>query len=140
MTLHNIPEGLAVGFAFGMARMAGIPATYVAALGLALGIGFQNLPEGAAVSLPMKMALKSKHKAFLYGMCSAVVEPIFAVIGYLFIGYLQPVQPWLLAFSAGAMIFVVADELLPQTKLEKDNLGAWGVMIGFLSMMILDMF
>ena len=138
MTLHNIPEGLAVGFAFGAARVAGAGSAYIAALGLAFGIGFQNLPEGAAVSLPMKTALKSKHKAFAYGLCSAVVEPFFALIGYFFIGYLQPLQPWLLAFSAGAMIFVVADELLPQTQEEKGSLGAWGFMTGFVAMMILD--
>ena len=139
MTLHNIPEGLAVGFAFGVASLTGTRLAYMAALGLALGIGFQNLPEGAAVSLPMKTALNSKNKAFFYGVCSAVVEPIFAVIGYLFIGYLQPLQPWLLAFSAGAMIFVVADELLPQTKTEQSGFGAWGFMIGFVCMMILDL-
>ena len=87
----------------------------------------------------MKAALNSKNRAFFYGACSAAVEPIFAVIGYVFIGYLQPIQPWLLAFSAGAMIFVVADELLPQTKLEREELGAWGFMIGFACMMILDL-
>jgi ZIP family zinc transporter len=111
----------------------------MSALGLALGIGFQNLPEGAAVSLPMKTALKSPHKAFYYGICSAVVEPIFAVIGYLFIGSLQPLQPWLLAFAAGAMLFVVADELLPQTKGKTGCFGGWGFMIGFACMMILDL-
>ncbi len=138
MTLHNVPEGLAVGFAFGAAHLAGTAAAYIAALGLALGIGFQNLPEGAAVALPMKTALKSKSKAFLYGVCSAVVEPVFALLGYIFIGYLKPLQPWLLAFSAGAMLFVVVDELLPPTKLEKGSFGAWGFMIGFVGMMILD--
>ena len=139
VTLHNIPEGLAVGFAFGAAFSLATPAAYIAALGLAVGIGVQNLPEGAAVSLPMQTALKSKHKAFLYGALSAVVEPIFAVIGYFFAAYLQALQPWLLAFSAGAMIFVVSEELLPETKrVTKSSVGAWGVMLGFALMMILD--
>lgn len=139
VTLHNIPEGLAVGFAFGAAFSAGTPAAYVAALGLAVGVGFQNLPEGAAVSLPMQTALKSKNRAFLYGVFSAIVEPLFAVLGYFFAAYLQVLQPWLLAFSAGAMIFVVSEELLPETKGDaKSSIGAWGVMLGFALMMILD--
>ena len=139
VTLHNIPEGLAVGFAFGAAQSVGTAAAYIAALGLAVGVGVQNLPEGAAVSLPMQTALQSKHKAFLYGAWSAVVEPIFAVIGYFFAAYLQVLQPWLLAFSAGAMIFVVSEELLPETKRDiKSSIGAWGVMLGFALMMILD--
>lgn len=139
VTLHNIPEGLAVGFAFGAAFAAGTSAAYIAALGLAIGVGVQNFPEGAAVSLPMQTALQSKHKAFLYGVLSAVVEPIFAVIGYFFAAYLRVLQPWLLAFSAGAMIFVVSEELLPEAKREgSGSIGAWGVMIGFILMMILD--
>ena len=139
VTLHNIPEGLAVGFAFGAAFSLSTPAAYIAALGLAVGVGFQNLPEGAAVSLPMQTALQSKHKAFFYGVLSAVVEPVFAAIGYFFAAYLQVLQPWLLAFSAGAMIFVVSEELLPETKRDtKSSIGAWGVMLGFALMMILD--
>ena len=139
MTLHNIPEGLAVGFAFGAAYAVGTLAAYVAALGLAIGVGIQNLPEGAAVSLPIKTALNSKHKAFLYGFISAVTEPIFALIGYFFAARLQILQPWLLAFSAGAMIFVVAEELLPESQTEQgDSIGAWGAMFGFAFMMVLD--
>ncbi len=138
MTLHNIPEGLAVGFAFGAAHLAGTAAAYIAALGLAVGIGCQNLPEGAAVSLPMKTALNSKNKAFVFGVGSALAEPIFAIIGYFFVSYLRVLQPWLLAFSAGAMIFVVAEELLPETKCDGGSIGAWGVMVGFVLMMVLD--
>ena len=136
VTLHNIPEGLAVGFAFGAARTVGTSAAYLSALGLAVGVGVQNFPEGAAVSLPMQTVTKNRNKAFLYGVFSATVEPIFAVLGYFFIAHLQVLQPWLLAFSAGAMIFVVAEELLPETK--DRGFGAWGVMIGFTLMMILD--
>ncbi len=138
MTLHNIPEGLAVGFAFGAAHLAGTASAYIAALGLAIGIGCQNLPEGAAVSLPMKTALNSKNKAFLFGVWSAVAEPLFAVIGYFFVAYLRALQPWLLAFSAGAMIFVVAEELLPEAKCDGGSIGAWGLMVGFVLMMALD--
>jgi ZIP family zinc transporter len=138
ITLHNIPEGLAVGFAFGAAYATGLPASYAMALGLAVGIGVQNLPEGAAVSLPLKMTFHSPHKAFLYGVFSALAEPIFAVIGFYFSAGLQVLQPWLLAFAAGAMIFVVAEELLPASKAEGHSWGAWGVMIGFTIMMILD--
>ncbi len=139
VTLHNIPEGLAVGFAFGAALTAGTAAAYIAALGLAVGVGIQNFPEGAAVSLPMQATLKSKHKAFLCGVFSGGVEPVFAIVGYFFAAYLQILQPWLLAFSAGAMIFVVSEELLPETKRDiKSSVGAWGVMLGFALMMVLD--
>lgn len=138
VTVHNIPEGLAVGFAFGAAHSIGTPAAYFAALGLAIGMGFQNFPEGAAVTLPMQTALKSKNKAFLYGVWSALVEPVSAVIGLLFATFLRVLQPWLLAFAAGSMIFVVAEELLPASKAEDHSWGAWGVMLGFVVMMILD--
>lgn len=138
MTVHNIPEGLAVGFAFGAAHSIGTPTAHFSALMLAIGMGIQNFPEGAAVTLPMQTALKSKHKAFLYGVWSALVEPISAVIGILFATFLRVLQPWLLAFAAGAMIFVVAEELLPASKAEGHSWGAWGVMIGFTIMMILD--
>lgn len=139
ITIHNIPEGLAVGFAFGAAAALGERAAFVSALGLAIGIGIQNLPEGAAVSLPMKSVTGSRVKAFLYGMGSGSVEPIFAVIGYFLAAYLTVLQPWLLAFAAGAMIFVVAEDLIPDAKLaERPHLGTWAVMIGFVLMMILD--
>ena len=139
MTLHNIPEGLAVGFAFGGAYALGTTAAYWTALGLAFGIGIQNFPEGAAVSLPIKSAIGSPRKAFLFGAVSAIAEPIFAVIGYFFAAHLQFLQPWLLAFSAGAMIFVVAEELLPEAQRStSSSIGAWGAMVGFVFMMTLD--
>ena len=142
VTLHNIPESLAVGFAFGAAWGIGTQAAFLSALGVAIGIGIQNFPEGAAVSLPMRTALKSKHKAFLYGVLSGGVEPIFAVVGCIFAAVLYGLQPWLLAFAAGAMVFVVAQDLLPETFIEEGgrcaSIGAWGTSIGFVLMMILD--
>lgn len=139
VTIHNIPEGLAVGFAFGAAAALGQNAAFVSALGLALGIGIQNFPEGAAVSLPMRNITNSRNKAFLFGMASGAVEPVFAIIGYFLAAYIAVLQPWLLAFAAGAMIFVVAEDLIPDSKLdERPHLGAWGVMFGFAVMMILD--
>jgi len=139
VTIHNIPEGLAVGFAFGAAAILGEHAAYIAALGLAIGIGIQNFPEGAALSLPMKNITNSTKKAFLYGMGSGVVEPVFAIIGYFLAAYVAVLQPWLLSFAAGAMIFVVAEDLIPDSKLiERPHLGTWGVMAGFVVMMVLD--
>lgn len=139
VTIHNIPEGLAVGFAFGAAASSGDQAAYAAAFGLALGIGIQNFPEGAAVSLPMRNATGSRRKAYIYGMASGIVEPIFAIIGYFLAAYVGVLQPWLLAFAAGAMIFVVAEDLIPDAKIgEASHLGTWGVMAGFVIMMILD--
>ncbi len=137
--IHNIPEGLAVGFAFGAALSSGGSGGYISALGLALGIGIQNLPEGAAVSLPMKVSTGSRLKAFLYGMGSGAVEPVSAIIGLVLASALSAIQPWLLAFAAGAMIFVVAEDLIPEAKLEEHpHLGTWGVMLGFTVMMVLD--
>lgn len=137
--IHNIPEGLAVGFAFGAAALHGDTASYVAALGLAIGIGIQNFPEGAAISLPMRNETNSKHKSFLYGMASGIVEPISGAIGYFLASSLEVLQPWLLSFAAGAMIFVVAEDLIPDSKIEEHpHLGTWGVMLGFVIMMILD--
>ena len=139
VNIHNIPEGLAVGFAFGAAASSGEPASFVSALGLAVGIGIQNFPEGAAVSLPMRGVTGSRGKAFAYGMISGVVEPIFAIAGYFLASQLIVLQPWLLAFAAGAMIFVVAEDLIPDARMdEHPHLGTWGVMIGFVVMMILD--
>ena len=108
ITIHNIPEGLAVGFAFGAAAVVGTQAAMISALGLAIGIAVQNFPEGAAVSLPLKRATGSSVKSFLFGMGSGAVEPVAAIIGYFLAAYLTVAQPWLLAFAAGAMIFVVA--------------------------------
>lgn len=139
VTIHNIPEGLAVGFAFGAAKAVGNSASYAAALGLAIGIAIQNFPEGAAVSLPLKNATGSKNRAFSYGMISGIVEPIFAILGFFLSSAITSLQPWLLAFAAGAMIFVVAEDLIPDAKLEEHpHLGTWGVIIGFAVMMVLD--
>ena len=138
VTLHNIPEGLAVGFAFGLAMKLNTHEAFISAFGLALGIAIQNLPEGAAVALPMKKETGSGKKAFLFGALSGLVEPFSALIGLL-LASLTTLQPWLLSFSAGAMIFVVAEDLIPDAKIDKHpHLGAIGVIVGFLLMMILD--
>ena len=139
ITIHNIPEGLAVGFAFGSAVVTGTKEAVITALGLAIGIAIQNFPEGAAVALPLKRATGSSVKSFLFGMGSGAVEPVSALIGYLLASTLIVAQPWLLSFAAGAMIFVVAEDLIPDSKLETNpHLGTWGVMIGFAVMMVLD--
>ena len=139
VTIHNIPEGLAVGFAFGAAAALGDHGSFATAFGLAVGMAIQNFPEGAAISLPMKAATGSKGKAFLYGTGSGVVEPVFAVVGYFLAANLTSAQPWLLAFAAGAMIFVVIEDLIPDARLsEHPHLGTWGAMIGFVVMMTLD--
>ena len=139
VTIHNIPEGLAVGFAFGAASAAGDHATYISALALAIGMGIQNFPEGAAVALPMKVATGKRWKAFLYGAASGAVEPVFAVVGFILESVLTVMQPWFLAFAAGAMVFVVAEDLIPESHIsEHPHLGTWGVMIGFVTMMVLD--
>lgn len=138
VTLHNIPEGLAVGVAFGGVA-AGIPgATIVAALTLALGIGLQNFPEGAAVSLPLRREGLPVGKSFLYGQLSGMVEPIAGVIGVLAALTMRSILPFLLAFSAGAMISVVGSELLPEASLENKNLTTLGLILGFIVMMVLD--
>ncbi|MBQ7924561.1 MAG: ZIP family metal transporter [Clostridia bacterium] len=139
VTLHNIPEGLAVGFAFGAAAVLGETAAYLSALGLAIGIGIQNFPEGLAIALPIKTALNSRKRAFLWGTASGLPEPVFAVLGYFLASWLQILQPWLLAFSAGAMLFVAAEDLIPDSKMQSDScVGAWGVLLGFILMMALD--
>jgi ZIP family zinc transporter len=138
VTLHNIPEGLAVGFAFGAAYAAGLPSAYAAALGLAIGIGIQNFPEGAALALPMKERFQSNKRAFAWGMASGVVEPLFATVGFFLAAQLQVLQPWFLAFAAGAMIFVSVEDLIPDTKLFSSRIGAWSFIVGFCAMMILD--
>jgi len=139
ITIHNIPEGLAVGFAFGGAAVLGTTEAMITALGLSIGIAIQNIPEGAAVALPLKRETGSAGKSFLFGMGSGAVEPVAAVIGYFLAAGLTAIQPWLLAFAAGAMIFVVAEDLIPDAKLiENPHLGTWGVMAGFVVMMALD--
>ena len=139
VTIHNIPEGLAAGVVFGAAAATGETEAYYAALVLAIGMAVQNFPEGAAVALPLRSATGSRMKAFLYGAGSGIVEPIFAVIGFVLTSYVQVIQPWMLAFAAGAMLFVVAEDLIPEAKLaEYPHLGTWGVVSGFVLMMILD--
>lgn len=138
VTVHNIPEGLSVGFAFGSAYA--LTDDYFGAFLIALGIALQNFPEGLAVALPMNKTLQNKHKAFFFGALSGIVEPIFAVIGFFLASKLSFLMPWLLSFSAGAMIYVVVEELLPELHInEKITLGTWAFMFGFVIMMVLDL-
>lgn len=139
VTLHNIPEGMAVGLSFALAAQHGDPALYAGAMALAIGIGIQNFPEGAAISLPLRKEGLRAGKAFLYGSLSGVVEPVFGILVVLAAGFIAPLMPWLLSFAAGAMMYVVVEELIPEAHLgEHSNIGTLGVMAGFLVMMILD--
>ncbi len=140
VTLHNIPEGMAVGVSFALAAQNGNdPAMYTAAMALAIGIGIQNFPEGAAISLPLRQEGLSTLKSFALGSLSGLVELVFGVLTVLIASYIQPLMPWLLAFAAGAMLYVVVEELIPEAHLgEHSNIGTLGVMAGFLVMMILD--
>ena len=140
VTLHNIPEGMAVGLSFALAaQQGGDSALYTAAMALAIGIGIQNFPEGAAISLPLRQEGMGRFRSFLSGSLSGFVEPVFGVLTVLIAGSIDPLMPWLLAFAAGAMIYVVVEELIPEAHLgEHSNLGTLGVMAGFLVMMILD--
>ena len=139
ITLHNIPEGLSIGVAFGGIASSNEHATFLGALGLAIGIGIQNIPEGAALSMPIRAAGASKWKAFNYGQASALVEPIFAMLGAALIVVMTPVLPYALAFAAGAMIFVVVEELIPDSQSGNNtDLATLSLMIGFTIMMILD--
>ena len=139
ITLHNIPEGLAVGVIFGGVA-AGVPeATVSGAIALALGIGIQNFPEGIAISMPLRRAGLSKFKSFWYGQLSAIVEPIAAVLGALAVTFFTPILPYALSFAAGAMIFVVVEEVIPETQLDKyTDIATLGFIGGFVIMMILD--
>jgi ZIP family zinc transporter len=138
ITLHNIPEGLAVGVAFG-AVAAGVPsATLAAAIALAIGIGIQNFPEGTAVSVPLRREGMSQFKSFFYGQLSAVVEPVAAVIGAAAVLIAQPLLPYALAFAAGAMIYVVVEELVPESHRGHSDVATMGAMAGFTVMMTLD--
>lgn len=139
ITLHNIPEGLAVGVAFG-ALAAGLPNVSLgAAVALAIGIGIQNLPEGLAVALPLRREGLSRRKSFWYGQLSGVVEPVAGVIGAAAVIVAQPILPYALAFAAGAMIFVVIEELVPEAQRGGNtDLATMGGMVGFAVMMLLD--
>jgi len=140
ITLHNIPEGLAVGVAFGAAA-AGLPtASLAGAIALAIGIGIQNFPEGAAVSVPLRREGLSRWKSFLYGQSSGLVEPVAGVLGAVAVIAMKPILPYALSFAAGAMIYVVVEELIPEAQQEKhhSNVGTIGAMVGFAIMMLLD--
>lgn len=142
VTLHNIPEGMSVGLLFAMASQTAGAAgeTYLGmAFALALGIGLQNFPEGAAVSLPLRREGFSRWKAFAVGSLSGIVEPVFGVAVVLAAGWIAPFMPWMLSFAAGAMIYVVVEELIPEAHLgEHSNVGTLGVIAGFVVMMVLD--
>jgi len=139
ITLHNIPEGLAVGVLFG-AVAADIPgASIVGAVTLAIGIGIQNFPEGFAVSMPLRRQGMSRKKSFFYGQLSAIVEPVFGVLGAWAVMTFEPILPYALAFAAGAMIFVVVEEVIPESQRGKNtDLATLGFMVGFVVMMTLD--
>lgn len=140
ITLHNFPEGLAVGVAFG-AISANLPSASLAgAIALAIGIGLQNFPEGAAVSIPLRREGFSRLKSFVYGQASGIVEPLGGVLGAAAVLLMRPLLPYALAFAAGAMIFVVVEELIPEAQRENynTNLSTIGAMLGFAVMMFLD--
>lgn len=138
VTLHNVPEGLAVGLAFGLAG-ENSAMSLSGALALSLGMALQNFPEGAAISLPLKKEGLSNTRSFVYGALSGIVEPIAGVLGVLAAGAVTGIMPWLLAFAAGAMIYVVVEELIPEANLgEHSHTGTLSVMLGFLVMMVLD--
>jgi len=139
ITLHNIPEGLAVGVAFGAAAAGAEGATLASAVALALGIGIQNFPEGTAVAMPLRREGLSRFKAFMYGQFSGMVEPIAGVFGAWFVLSMRALLPYALAFAAGAMIFVVVEELVPEAQVEgNSHLATAGTMLGFAIMMTLD--
>ena len=132
ITLHNVPEGMAVGLAFALAASG---ENLAGAAALAMGIGIQNFPEGAAIALPLRQEGKSRSRAFLGGMLSGVVEPLFGVLVVLIAAWARPLMPWLLSFAAGAMLYVVVEELVPQAH---SRAGTCGFVGGFLIMMVLD--
>jgi ZIP family zinc transporter len=139
ITLHNIPEGLAVGVAFGALASDVSSATLAGAVALALGIGIQNFPEGAAVSVPLRREGVSRLKSFWYGQLSGIVEPAAGVLGAIAVIWIKPILPYALAFAAGAMIYVVVEELIPESQLDKNtDVATIGAMGGFAVMMTLD--
>ena len=141
ITLHNIPEGLAVGVAFGALRGGFSPEGLMGAITIAIGIGLQNFPEGAAVSLPLKREGFSGKKSFLYGQASGIVEPIAGVLGALLVAYVEALLPFALSFAAGAMILVAVHELIPECQKEQEDqpyFATMGIILGFAIMMLLD--
>ncbi|MEN8904982.1 MAG: ZIP family metal transporter [Clostridiales bacterium] len=142
ITLHNIPEGLAVGVAFGAVKYGLPSASLAGAIALAIGIGIQNFPEGAAVSIPLRREGFSRKKAFFYGQASGIVEPIAGIIGVVAVISMRPILPYALAFAAGAMIYVVIEELIPEAQRDiggsSTDVATIGCMLGFAVMMILD--
>lgn len=139
VTLHNVPEGMAVGVVFAGVMTQSAELSMAAAMALSFGIAIQNFPEGAIVSMPLRSSTRSRSKAFAYGVASGVVEPLAAIITIFLIDVLHPVLPYLLAFAAGAMIYVVVEELIPESQSGKhSNIGTIGVAIGFALMMMLD--
>ena len=139
VALHNIPEGMAVGVILAGAMTGGVGLTLAGAITLAIGIAIQNFPEGAIISMPLKTEGESKWKAFLDGVLSGIVEPIAAIITIFAVGLVTPILPYLLAFAAGAMIYVVVEELIPESMEGKHtNIATVGVALGFVLMMVLD--
>ena len=139
VTLHNIPEGMAVGVVFAGFIAGNVQITLASAFVLAIGIAIQNFPEGAIISMPLKTAGLSRRKAFSYGVLSGVVEPIASIVTILLASAIVPVLPYLLSFAAGAMIYVVVEELIPESQAgEHSNVGTLGVAAGFVLMMVLD--
>ena len=139
ITLHNIPEGLAVGVAFGAAALDIESATVAGAIALAIGIGLQNFPEGIAVAMPLRREGLSRTRSFMYGQLSAMVEPVAGVLGAAAVLIAQPILPYALSFAAGAMIFVVVEDVVPESYREGNvDLATMGVLLGFTVMMVLD--
>jgi len=139
ITLHNIPEGLAVGVIFGGVAAGIDGATIGGAVALAIGIGLQNFPEGFAISMPLRRQGLSRRKSFMYGQLSAIVEPVAAVIGAYAVMTFQPILPYALAFAAGAMVFVVVEEVIPETQQDKySDIATMGFIVGFIVMMTMD--
>jgi ZIP family zinc transporter len=138
ITLHNFPEGLAIGVAFGAASLGIEGALFSSAVALAIGIGIQNFPEGFAVSVPFRREGFSRAKSFFYGQASAWVEPVAAVLGAALVGLFRPALPYTLAFAAGAMIYVTVEEVIPEAQSHGTDVATVGAMIGFTIMMVLD--
>ena len=139
VTLHNIPEGMAVGVVFAGVASGSQNITMAGAIALAIGIAIQNFPEGAIISMPLKSEGLTKGKAFIYGTLSGIVEPIAAVMTILLSSFIVPILPYLLSFAAGAMIYVVVEELIPESSEGgHSNIGTIGFAVGFVIMMVLD--